>query len=162
MVDKNLQGKQQNIKDLMGEKNIVFVSRKVIALMSKHIGRENAISKRNVFKHFFGLPENFNQYQQTFIWGKLLSVVGYIRRKTKCFVICEHRSSDYYFYVLKGQSDANVYIKQADDRIRGLRGMQARAQKAVSEKWYIKVQDAGKKYALNDKKHIKELTQETK
>lgn len=149
--------KRNQIKDITGE-NIVQISRKIIALMSRHIGKDNAISKRNIFKHFFGIPDNYNQYQQMYLWGKLLTVMSYVRRKTKCFIVSEHRSTDYYFFVAKNQSDANVYIKGADERIMGLKNMQKRAQKAVDEGWHKIVETAGARYALaDDKEEIREI-----
>jgi hypothetical protein len=155
-----LQVKQKNIRDITGEQGVLYVSRKIIALMSKHIGRDNAISKRNVFKHFFGSPENYNQYQQAYLWQKLLAVMGYVRRKTKCFIVGEHKATDYYFFVAKTQTDANIYIKRAEDSINGLKGMQKRVQRAVDEKWFVKVEEAGSKYELSDKNQAKEIAME--
>jgi hypothetical protein len=149
--------KKPQIKDITGE-NIVQISRKIIALMSKHIGKDNGVSKRNLFKHFFGIPENYNTYQQMYLWSKLLTVMGYVRRNTKCFIVSEHRATDYYFFVARYQTDANVYIKGADERIIGLNNMKKRAQKAIDEKWYAVVEQVGARYALaDDKTEVKQI-----
>ena len=138
----------------INEEGTVNLTLKIITLMSKHIGKKNAISRRNLFKHFFGEPENYNHYEQIFYWGKLSSIINYIKRKTFCFIVGEQRQTDYYFFVIKNQEDANIYMSQADNRIEGLKEMKKRAQKAVNKKLYLKVQKVAKQYSLNNKKRI--------
>lgn len=139
--------KKNQIKKLDDE-DFTDISKRMYVLMAKHIGGNNAISKRNIFKHFFGNPEKFNKYQQLFLWQKLSLVICYIRRRTKCFIVSEQRTTDYYFFVIKGQADANIYIKRANDHIKGLQGMKKRATQAVAGNWHKQVTANAKKKVL--------------
>lgn len=136
--------------------DLFYLTDRMYILLSKHIGNRKAISRTKIFKHFFGDPEEYNAFQQSYLWKRLSQTISYIRRKTNCFVISQQTKNDYYFFVVKTKQEAKLYHKKADTDIKGRNRMKQRLTIAVRDNWYAKVaQEAEKK-----KKRLKELEAE--
>lgn len=112
------------------------ISAKIMDAMQQHIGREKAISKSQLFAELFNKKYRGGDLADYFRWMCVRKVMHILRLKSHCFIASDYDQGEPIFFVLKSQSDANVYIDQAENAIHRIRALERRAQRAVDEQWY--------------------------
>lgn len=111
------------------------VSIDLLGIMKKHIGQEKEITKEELFRKIF-LRNPENNIEDWFRWEYVKRAMHFLRLKSNCFIVSRFTNNRYRFFVIKDRLDAEYYINNIEDKIRGMRLLQKRALKAYTEKWH--------------------------
>lgn len=118
------------------EMTVTLIANQLLQRFMTHIGKDHAISRDMLFRQLYKHPYSDNDLADYLRWDFTKRAMHYCRKYTKCFIACENRHGEFYFFVLKDNEDANVYIARLHQSIRQMHTMMKRAQKAVDDKWY--------------------------
>ena len=119
------------------ELSINALAKRLLKIMRSHVGRENSLSRSQLFFKVYGHPESyFTTLQLIALWTLLKRAMHRCRQRTKCFITNEYKKGNYHYFVVKDWQDAQVYDRIVKRTIKALNGMNARCQKAVEEEWW--------------------------
>lgn len=123
------------------KKEVVFLTRselqkKLMSLFPKHIGRDNAITKGELYVKIWGDTENYKDYEIYFNWQRIRVSLNWIRRTTKMFIVSAPTQHNRIFYILKDWEDLKPYDTLLENNTRKMVFMRNRAANAVSGAWY--------------------------
>lgn len=123
-VQKQVQKKKSGIKVLL-------------EIFKEHIGEENGISIRNLFKEYYGiLPENISEFEVWYKFICLQRMLNYLRRKTYAFVVSK---GDKYF-VVTSHEEASEYVMRLNNTIKKIEYMLKRCDEAIDKEFYKKLE----------------------
>ncbi|MBU1235104.1 MAG: hypothetical protein KKC77_19625 [Proteobacteria bacterium] len=135
-MQQNIQSRTQT--NLLGELPFNFIVNKLREKFKNHIGRENPITMPEIYNWVYDGKVTDNQYQYLVQVQRIEGAIGYLKRKTKYFIVGEQNEfGTYIWYVLKSQEECNAYKNQVDNKIKGLEVMKEKAEIAVKEKFYL-------------------------
>ena len=109
---------------------------KLLVIFEKHIGEDNKISKESLFYKVFLRKYAADNLKDWLCWEFIKKSMHYCRLNTKCFIVCQQQDKLFYFYVIKDQVDTDIYVDRLNNNIKKMKFMQARAQKALDERWF--------------------------
>jgi len=107
----------------------------IIKIMKTHIGFNNAISKKDLFKALFKEKYVEDRLDHWMLWQFTKRAMHQLRSRSNCFI----GMANFKYFVLSSDTDANYYISQMDKTIKKMRQMQKKAQKSVDEKWHKQI-----------------------
>jgi hypothetical protein len=110
--------------------------KKLIELFRLHIGSRNEISKKQLFEAIFGSVNQYTNLEIFFYWTILKQDLNWLRRTTKCFVVCRPMETGYKYFVVKDMYDAEFYINLLQKNIRKSNFMIKRCKEAVEKNFY--------------------------
>jgi len=100
------------------------------------IGRENAISKEDLFKAIFKkkMDESLADWAR---WEYVKKGMRYLRTKSKCrfFISPIKQNGQIFFYLVNSENDAKPYIDLLQKNVAKIKYMQRKAKKAGMEAW---------------------------
>lgn len=120
----------------------------LIRVMPEHIGKDNAISKKTLYRKMFGQSFDTQQLEDWLRWEYIKRGLHLLRQRSNCFVVSMILRDNLSFFVLKTQQEAKGYIDYCENIKDQLAIMQKRAKMAVENRWYK--QD----WKLKDKRFI--------
>lgn len=109
-------------------------------LFRKHIGRDKAITRLEVFESVFGDISKWSELQIFFLWCKLKIDLNWLRRTTNYFVVSMPKGQTWLYFIVKDWDDAEHYIKVMENNKRKCEYMKRRCEKAVEEKFYLRLE----------------------
>ncbi len=122
-----------NEKTKLTVKNVAL---SVMSIMKEHIGRNNAVSKRVLFRKVYAKTYDTDDTFDFLRWDTLRRALHLLRASSNCFVIGTNDRGDWEYFVISTQSDAQLYITQLDNAIVRMKKMQARALRSIEKGWY--------------------------
>lgn len=128
-------------------KNIAL---KVLPIFKNHIGRDNAITRGQLFKRLFKRNE-LDTLEDWLRFEFVKKAMHLCRQRTKCFIGSRHEHGVWNYFVVNSERDAQYYVDILNKNIKRMRVMQQRAVKAGREKW------GEKDWILEDKNSPKKL-----
>lgn len=113
------------------------VGERVMRQMRPYIGKQNAVSKEELFELVYEIPqEALHSKLNVIAMNNILSqAISNCRARSNCFIVSVYDQGMKYF-VAKDSEDAALYQRQANNRIAGLNRMKARAALSVEGKWH--------------------------
>jgi hypothetical protein len=108
---------------------------KLLNVMRYHIGFDNAIAKRDLFKEIFR-REDGDTLEDWIRWEFMKKAMHLLRVRSKCFVAGTNDAGTWKYFVVQSTDDAKLYIAVLDNNIRKMRLMQKRALQAAQEEWW--------------------------
>jgi len=108
-------------------------------LFRNHIGRENEISRKNLFETVFGKVSNYNNLEIFYLWSRLKIDMNWLRRTTNYFIGCRKMETGWKYFVVKDHFDIEYYTEMLKRNIKKTNYMIGRAKKAVEKKFYKKL-----------------------
>lgn len=119
-------------KSLITTRNVAV---KILTIMAKHIGRNNAVSREELFYKLYG--QNFKDDMGDYIrWDFAKKAMSYIRKHSKAYIVFDKRGTSYYYFVAKSHGDETFYVDFLNKTIKKLQGAKVRVVKAINEGWY--------------------------
>lgn len=122
------------------------VVNRILEIMNKHIGKENAISKLNLFRSVFKTnPEEVTPLQEWFMWELIKSGMHTCRQRTKCFIVSKLFPVSKYsskgqgmwcYWVANDMLDYHVYKNNIERNIRAMRNMEKKCERSIRLGWY--------------------------
>lgn len=94
----------------------IGIAVKMMGIFQHHIGRDNAISHKELFRSVFGKTET-ESLADELRWEYAKRAMHMLRQRTKCFVGSEFRRNAWCYFVVKDDVDAMCYIKNLDKSI---------------------------------------------
>lgn len=123
-----------NSIDFIPRKNIDVV-RKLLTIFRNHVGEENSISAKQLFKKVYKSPvEDVNSLQLYLLSNQLSVALAFMRQHSNCFVV----RNQSYLWVAKTQNDYALFDRITKARIKGLENIRDRCGIAIKEKWWQK------------------------
>lgn len=102
--------------------------------MRYHLGKENAISIRELFKDILNIdPINLDIYRVQFWYNIIKKLISHARKSNECFII----NNGSVIYVLHTTEEALKFNSKIDRTIKGLEELKSNALKWVEGKKYI-------------------------
>lgn len=106
-----------------------------------HIGRNNGVTRKQIFTHIFGTPKDYTPEQQYYLWEKRIKPAIYrLRTHSDCFIGTEvllsasHRSV--LFFAVASKRDMDGYIEFLERRRTQFKDRISLAQEFVkAKKW---------------------------
>ena len=118
---------------------------KLISFMSKHIGFENAATRREIFTAIWGDPDNYSQLQIWYLWQmKTTTVMRFCRQNvetTFCFIVSQSDTelNTRLYWVLQDNADKDIYHNMMDNQIHRCKTMKKKATQAYTEQLWKKL-----------------------
>lgn len=125
---------KKKTKVLMTQKEL---SDRLYALLTRHIGRKKAMSRRALFTALFGEPENYTSLEVFWLWHRIKRAMNWVRKTTKMFIISrkgKHGSWEY--FVARDEIDSKYYLDLMATLKKKQNYMIKRCKKAVHEQWW--------------------------
>ena len=131
-------------------KTINEIVEKLLVLMKKHIGRENAISKRKLFTLVYGYePEHFSELQEFMMWELIKKAMHRCRQQTHAFIVSQIWKANAYsakdnfggvwhYWVAEDITDFQTYRDNINRNIKAMRNMVNKCERAVDQEWHKK------------------------
>jgi len=117
--------------------NINGLVDRLLVIMKKHIGRENKVSRDNLFYKVYGIKRSDVSELQAWLMAELLRKAQHrCRQSTKCFIVNAMEHTIYYFWVAKDRTDYFVYKGIIDRNIVAMKTMVNKCEKAINEEWH--------------------------
>jgi hypothetical protein len=118
----------------------------LLKIMKVHIGEENRISRRNLFKAVYKIvPEDCSELQEWILWEGVKRGLHRMRQRTKCFVVSKQyplskysskRQGVWFFWVCNSMSDYIIYRDNLNRNIRAMHNMMKKCERSIKNKWY--------------------------
>lgn len=119
------------------EVSVQKIVERLFEVMRDHIGQDNAIERSKLFKKVFQVNEDdISLLHREALYSFLKRGMHRCRGRTKCFITNYKMDGGFHYFVVKDETDAEVYRKQAEDTAKRLRAMSRRAFKAAKEGWH--------------------------
>jgi hypothetical protein len=129
----------QNMKPLSRAKMQSLTTNNIanlmMTIMKSHVGRDEAISREDLFQTIFKRPEK-QTLEDWVRWEFVKKAMHLCRQRTRCFIASEQTDRNWYYFVVKDANDADKYTKVLEKNITRMRAMQERAYKAAEEEWH--------------------------
>lgn len=102
-------------------------------VMKYHIGKDNSISRYDLFVNIYGLnPEAFDIFKRDYLWNIIKLQLKEARRNNSLFTILRGNE----IFVLKTEEERKLFHKAVDLHISGLENLQDKAKQWVlNQKW---------------------------
>ncbi len=124
---------QNKLKYVTTRKISVFLR---LSVLPKCIGRENAITKEEIFKKVF--KESYVETPRHWLmWDFIRKGLHHCRKFSKCFVISEGVDWTRIYYIPVNDDEMRPYQDQMDSLIQRCRAMKRKAKKAIDSDWYL-------------------------
>lgn len=141
---KTVQKKKKERKQIVVMTNIRDVINNLLKMMKKHIGKENKISHRQLFKKVYGMnPEEVSELHEWMLWEFIKRAMHRLRQRTKCFIVSKQiptsrfsRGGVWHYWVAQDMEDFIVYRNNIERNVKAMRAMVNKCHKAVRDKWY--------------------------
>lgn len=129
-------------------KTINDIVGKLLILMKKHVGKENAISKRRLFIKVYDYePELFSELQEWMMWELIKKAMHRCRQRTHAFIVSQLRKTNEYstkshfggvwhYWVAEDITDFQTYRDNINRNIRAMKSMVNKCNKAVDQEWH--------------------------
>lgn len=105
-------------------------------ILPNHIGKDNAISKLQLFKKLFKVDYDPEDNIQFYLWDVLKKALHILRKYSKCFVTTEKEKSRFKVYVISNMDEAKIYVNAMENCVKRMRYMEKRAVESVGKGWY--------------------------
>jgi len=112
------------------------IAEKLIMLMEKHIGEDDAISKRRLFSTLFRESYDHNNLKHFVQWEFTKRAMHMLRTKTKCFVISKYDDKGFSYFVPTSDEQSQSYINTMNKNIRAMTAMKKRIKRSIDERWF--------------------------
>ena len=123
---------QQSINATVSE-----IAMQTMKIMRSHVGKKNAIESKKFFKKVTNYyPDDFNPFQLYVINGLLASARGYLKRKTRCFIISKSIEGKLYYYIPTNEREFQPYENRTINQINSLESLKNRGKRSIKERWY--------------------------
>lgn len=111
------------------------IAETLLLTFRNHVGRSDAISRAKLYKHLFKRP--YNDTLADFVrWDFVGKALHILRQRSNCFITCELRGTEFYYFVVSTDQEAEIYVNRLENSIKKMRSMQKRAVRSVEERWY--------------------------
>lgn len=131
---KQTQIKRINTVDFIPRRNMDVV-RKLLTVFKHHIGEENKVSAKQLFRKVYKAPmDDVNDLQLYLLSNQLNVAMSFMRLHTNCFIVRNHS----HLWVAKSQADYDLFNRVVKARIKGLENLRDRCGNAIQERWYEK------------------------
>ena len=119
-------------KQYLTVNNLAFV---IMKIMQKHMGTENAISRRSLFYKIFKKREE-DSLEDWLRWEFVKRAMHRCRQRTKCFIGSLNQKGIWKYFVVVDYADAEHYINILKKNIKRMEFMQQKCLTSVEEKWH--------------------------
>jgi len=121
--------------------NIEELTKKIILVMSKHIGEENAILSTEFFEQVYETnPEDVDVYERRYLWEAILRINSKLRSTNVMFIITKYNLS----FVLKSMDERDDYHKVQNARKKSIDRLKRNATQWVAEEKWKKIKQQKK------------------
>ncbi|HEY5631647.1 MAG TPA: hypothetical protein VIR31_05930 [Nitrososphaeraceae archaeon] len=112
--------------------------KKLIKIFKYHIGKDNAISQRELFEKITGKePDSIDVFKRAYLWNFIKATLSRLRSSEVLFVV----SDSHNFYVLSNMEEYKTFERKVDNLIEGLKDTKNKARRWVEEGKYRYMQD---------------------
>ena len=119
------------------------LTEKLKRIFRKHIGREDSITKLQLYNAIFGDPSYYDPYELWYNWNRIRQGMNWLRRTTKFFIVSmkdtEHNSI-WRYCVVKDDIDGEPYKELLANNRKRMSYMIGRCNKAIDEKFWLSIQ----------------------
>ncbi len=121
------------------------LAEKLKEIFKEHIGFDCGITKQELLYELYGDKiSDMTKYQRYWIFNaKIEPVLTWLRKKTKFFIIAQYDANrkKSIFFVVQTLNEFSEYKDKSLRNINGIHNAINRCEKAVLEKWWIKIQN---------------------
>ncbi len=126
------------------EKERMPVVKSLKNIFKSCIGKENRITRRQLFIQLFGSPNSYNKHEVWWLWTVMKRGITYLRRNTYYFVVPIREENDWAYFIPKTQEDTKTYHEILTNHIVKTKEMKQRCNRAIELKFWQKVIDEEK------------------